>query len=751
MKFKRAGAAALAAVLSATSMGVYAFAEEDQKMKTEMTYVKQRIDIPESYSDFSYRTQTDYNSTKYVFTWSRKSETSGNVLDSITVGITGKVIKSVNIAHNTYLSDYYEDKISVPENGQNEWSASFAKMSDSKLLAAAKKYIKQINPTIYENIVIDEDSFSISLWGQNANLSFHRTANGLPVTGETGSVIVNKDTGELVNYNFQSYVNGATFSETKDTISVEDAQKAYMKLFPVELVYTLDYDWQDTRTYTPHLVYRQTKNGQINAFTGELSTFDDYKSYDNGDDDVVTNDVTVYEEDADDANPGTGAYGAAEKEVTFSQAEIEKLELENKLIKADAALDKLKKDGIFYVPAVSEVQYQNCYYNEFDKAYYREVNFVAHAGTTYVDANGEGEVVPLNDITLGQGDNDVWGSFAINAETGDLKYFYCYAPDNKSGMDEKESTEKATEILKKILGDETAKHFGELSVQYSNKVYNKYDPNTGRGVGTPRITSISFNANRVENGITCVSEYASLTLANNGYVTSFSSEYHNDIEYPAPEKIISQNKAYKNFFKQVGLGHKYRCAYRTDTKKVVTALVYAADSSLYIDAFTGKRTDYNGKPITEAEETGNYTDLENSKYKKYAEKLQKYGITLMDKDGRLNENETITAADFCGLISWADLDSYIIGQNSEIKDDTKLTRRLAAYILVASKYGTAIPDMTGIFKSKFSDVSDTNKYAGYIMIADASGMLTGNGDKYSPKAAFTRGEAIKVLYDLLSK
>ena len=51
MRFKRAGSAILAAALTATSVGIYSYAAEDQAMKAELTYVKQRLDIPEKYTN----------------------------------------------------------------------------------------------------------------------------------------------------------------------------------------------------------------------------------------------------------------------------------------------------------------------------------------------------------------------------------------------------------------------------------------------------------------------------------------------------------------------------------------------------------------------------------------------------------------------------------------------------------------------------------------------------------------------------
>ena len=724
MKFKRAGAAFLAAALTASSMGVYAFAEEDAAMKKALTYVKERLDIPEDLTEFNYRTSTENQSTRYRFTWSKEDENGGS---TINVAITGSVIKNVNI----YSYSNYEN---------NDWSASFAKLSDKKLLSACKKYIKQLNPSIYKNVEIDEDSFDISLWGNTATLGFHRTANGIPVTGQNGHVTVNKDTGELMNYYF-NWINGATFSDTKDVISVKDAQKAYKNLFPVELVYTLGYDWEKGE-YQPHLIYRQTSSGQINAFTGKLSTFDDYRSYDgDGDDDYAIETETADE----DANPGTGGGVDNGKNVSFSAEEIKKLEDESKLIKADKALKDLQELGIFNIPKQSQISSQNCYFNEQLGHYMRNVSFTGQS-SAYNDLNGDG--IGVATVNGYEEFYDVFGSFSINAETGELYYFYCWQQDNNSSLDEEETAKKAEKVAETMLGDKFEKDFGKLENTDTGRRWTKYDPNTGKGIGDPIITSKTYSANREANGIVCVNENISFTIGNTGYVTNYNLNYHDNIEYPAPDNIITKNKAYSKFFGQVELGLKHRCAYRTDTKKIVTALVYAADRDLMIDAFSGKLTNYDGSVITEAEKTGTYTDLKDSKYAKYAEKLASYGIVLMDNNGKLSENEAVTFGDLCKVLSFMNVNTRL---DADLKETDKINRRTAARLLVTAKYGKDIAELTDLFKVKFSDVQSNDPDIGYIAISDALGLITGSKDKFSPDTALTRGETLKLAYNCLSK
>lgn len=715
MKFTRSSAVIMAAVMAASAVGVTAFAEEDAEMKKVLTNVKERLDIPEELTDFDYRTSTQNGRNLYTFTWSTPAGSEDYQQYHVT--ISGKVIKSVNIYNNNY-----------------NWEPSFAKLSDEKLMEACKKYIKEINPTIDPQIAIDEDSFSISLYGEQATLRFHRSVEGHPVTGQTGSVTVNKDTGELMGYRL-NWVNGAGFSAPDGAISETDAKTAYEKLFDSELTYTTEYDWEK-KEYIPHLIYAQTESGQINAFTGEKSTFEDYDSY-AGDDSIA--EEADMEMGVAETTAASGANGIASKAVSFSENELAKLEQENKLIKAEDAMKTLRATGVLYIPEDAEITWQNCYYNERSGYYIRRVQFESNYAD-YIDLNGDDKIYPIDDVVYEEYRGmTVSGSFTINAETGELLSYYNYAPDDgTSSLDSAAAAKTAADAVKKLAGSKASK-FGTLEQKYTNTVGEK---------GSERTVSISYSANRVENGINCRSEGVSVEVGSNGYVTSYNLNYNEKVSYPKPTGIISKSEAYKKFFDQVNFELKYRCAYRTSDKKVVTALVYAADSDLLIDAFTGKRTDYNGRTVTDAELSGEYADIAGTAYEEVAEKLARYGITLMDDNNYLNADMTITADEFCGLLG-----NIGIGYDNieAISGTTKLNRRMASQIVVTAKYGKDVAEMASIFKSKFADVPENSAGIGYIAIADASGLITGKDGKFSPAVKFTRGDALMLAYNYLSE
>jgi len=307
--------------------------------------------------------------TRYSFTWDKQGE---NNYESVNVTICGKVITN-------YRHDKYEEDVDLETQ-----KYTFAKLTEKELTAKAEKWIKKLNPTVYKNIEIVDDSLRVGLSGENARFTIRRVSNGIPVSGQTGTITINKNTGELIAYNL-NWVMGAGFAKPEKAITTAEAIDGFKAEIPLELVYTTEYDYE-TKVYTPHLIYRQGIFGKIDALTGKLSTFEESYGFYEEDAEV--------EEDCDDDAVLDGEAGS--NKVTFTPAEIEKMEKEDALIKADEALETLKEMGIFQIADNSEISYSNCYFDDGYNAYIRYFNFEAHNNTYY--PIGEDPTVPVEPI-----------------------------------------------------------------------------------------------------------------------------------------------------------------------------------------------------------------------------------------------------------------------------------------------------------------------------------------------------------------
>lgn len=714
MKFKKITSAVLAAAMLIPSTCIVSYAEQDQAMKQALTYVKERITVPKELSHFNYNSRVVAGKTQYTFTW--ETVARNEQWQSLSVTIRGKVITS-------YYLDSWDD--------YSKDSYTFAKLAPEEIVEKAKEAVRTLNPTVCDYIEVD-DTPRISLWGDEARVTIRRVKDGVPVRGATGVVSIDKDTGELKTYSLD-WILGAGFADPSEAISKETAQKSFEKEFPLELVYTTEYDWENDK-FIPHLIYRQTKYGEIDALTGKLSTFEDsYYSYDDG---YVEEDTVDDDMDMDGANPSTGK---GDNSITFTEDEIEKLEQENKLIKADEAIKLIQDMGVFNIPTENvESTYSRCDYNEMLNAYTRYVSFQSNvSGYVSIDG-GDDPIEILDDVAEDVAEVSVYGSFTINAETGEVLSYSCwngYTGDTKL-TSEKKADKLLTSYFNKIAGNRAS----EFPLE---KTVINYGYEDSKNTAKPKMYTVSADISRYVNDIRCDSESASITVDRNGKVADFGITYY-EIEYPAPKNIISEEDAYKKYFEQVDYALRFRCALK-DNKKVVTAMVYASDDRLNIDAFSGDLVNYDGSEYYREIKNGKYTDLEGSKYKKIAEKLAIYGITLMDEEGRLNADEIITRAEFGSLISA--VGSY--GSAGD-KPDSALTRQFAAKMLTSRYLNENVAELP-IFRTSYSDVKKDSKYAGYIAVADALGLMSGKNGKFNPSGKITRGQALQLIYNILAK
>lgn len=704
MKFRRYASAmlALSVMLSGTSIVAYADSAAEEAMKKELTYVKQRITIPEDLSEFNYRKNTEYGRDTYNFTWSTDPVKYTTGHKEIDVRICGKIITS----YRRYDEDWSEEK---------EDAYTFAKLSEKELYNKAYKWLKILNPTVYKSIEIDKESLDISLLGDTARFSIQRVVDGVPVKGQNGSIVVDKNTGELISYGL-SWVMGAGFPDPEDTISKEAAMDAFREKIPVEKVYYAKYDWQ-TKEYTPVLIYRQTRTEQIDALTGELTSFEgSYFDY-YGDD--------FAEAECDEANPGTGG-------VSFTDKELEKMEKEGSLITAEEMLETLKKMDIFQLGETPCVSGSDCWF-EANRGYYiRDMTFVSEDMIYYVGEDNNG-------ISVQRERKVVTTAYAtINAETGELLNFSTSSGYTENGR--KLTTRNASGVLNKYLKTLAGNKAKEFRLEEPVISWSKTNKD-----GTPAegayVTHVYSDSQRYVHDIPTMSENVSIGVNNDGRITYYSLNYLG-IEYPKPDGILSEEEVYDSYFEQINYDLQYRLAIKKDV--TYTAVVYNPDYNLYMDAFTGKLTNSNG---TEIQKTAynEYTDLEDSKYKKVAEKLELYGITLRDENGRLNEDKPITRQEFSELM--INVGSWYYNRTGGEKE---LTRQFAAKILTNNIISEECAEIPGLFRSPFSDVKESSKYVGYIAVANAMGYMDGENGRFNPGAKVTRGEALMMLYNRLS-
>lgn len=715
MKFRKPASAMLAAAMLVSSTAIVSYAAEDAEMKAALTVAKERIEIPETYTEFNHYVRTSYGNKTYTFSWSAPDGTG-----AINAEVCGKVITSFTSNREDFAFDIIEDESAKPY--------TFAKLTKEELIQKATAAVKKLNPTVAKKIAVDPNGVRISLYGNDAYVTVNRVENGVKIAGQTGSVCLNKNTGEMTRF-YLSWIPGAGFKDSKEAIKKSAAQKGFQAEFPIEMHYVAEYDWK-TQEYTPHLVFHRTEFGQIDAFTGKKATFEgSYDYYENG----IDEEVAEAAMDDDVENPATGAA------VTFTDQEIAKMELEEQLIKPDQKLAEMIKSGIWSIPENAEISDFSTYFDSRANAYMLRASIRADAP---VYESIDEIPTPLADEEVAYDyERTYYGSVTFNAETGEITSFYGSDTNGKRALkSEKKARQLIEKYFKEIAGDKAK----EFPID-SEKVTLGFT-DLGKDALTENIVidTVSADTHRYVNGIVCEPESASIALDASARVSNYRMNYLG-LDYPKPKNVLEADAVYKKYFEQVEYELLYRVAYNNKKKRVETALVYNANAELTIDAFSGALVNSNGGART-VKKPDHYTDLdENSDLFAAAEKLALYNITLMDENGCLNADKAVTREDFSNLVRSIGVYYYDSSENGQ----KTLTRKYAAKILT-ERYSD-IAELPGLFSNAFSDVPADDKYVGYIAIAAAKGYMQGENGKFRPSAKMTRGEALMLVYNYLSR
>lgn len=670
----------MAVVMALTMIIPVSADSSDAGLKSAMTIAKQRFEIPEACTEFDYSKYTDSGRSYYDMQWHDK-----DYKQSVQIIVSGKIIFSV-----------YNNKQKITSS--NKSSVSFGKLSREEILAKAKSWIKQLNPTVYSQLTIDEDSFTSSIYGDSAVVKFNRTYNGINVYNNNGSVSIDKNTGDIYAFSM-NWCFGAEFNSDK-AISLSAAKKAIKSEYGLEPVYRIvaDYDKQQYNTY---LIYTQTTSGDIDAFTGKLSDFE-ANFYGNGFD-------CFAEEDAADENPTTGG---GDNGIDFTEEELKSIEANKNLLTVDEIEKLLKENSEIALTDKMNLNSSNLYHARFDEdTYYWNLQYRTKDWNNYlsvtVDAQS-GKIVFLNQ----------------NSDYSAVSTF-----DEAAAIKKAESFAKAQTDTKK---------FAEYKL-YSSELSSYPDTFTGKN----KINGIDVYYYRYVNDVRVANDYIHIFINSKQEISDYEYAY-TKVEFPSAE-MLTANQAFNKLFTQIEPTLSYKCNISNIDKKWVTttALLYSLDS-FTLDAKTGEMVDwYYCQPVQRDTNTyGNYTDIEDKALLEKAELLEDYGVALPTDSGKLNPDSNISESDFANLLNQARVWYY-----ASEKPAATISRQKALKSMISAIYGDDVTSISGIFKSPFTDVKDSSKYAGYCAVANAKGIVTGT--KFRPTDKLTKAEALTWVYNYI--
>lgn len=684
-------AMAMAGVTAFTSVGIVAYAdnENSEALAAAITTVKNRIDIPEDLTEFSYSVSKQNLKTVYYLTWSTPSNVS--MYNELSVQVCDSMILNYQ----------------APEDRSTDYTDHLAELTNDQLYKKAKAQLKKLNPTLSKVLKIDRDSIYVSLYGSSARFTFYRTKNGVPVQNDSGTIVLNKDTGEIISLSLDWHP-GATFQSAKTVISEDEAKEAYKNMIGLTPHYEFDYDYT-TQTTTARLVYSQSDYGRINAFTGKKSDFaaDGYFGEDFEDEDSET----ASEASADTGNPGAGGYTEQEK------AEINK---DLPYASKDAVVELLKSNEWFSYNDKMELGYSSLYTEKLNgkKTYYYDAYF-----TDENWSEEEEEVYEVEDYTASSEENiEPYHSIAItvNAETGEVQSYSYYDSSSSNYADSydlSKADSAAREVAKTLAGDKYGS-YTDYSSSVSSITRSYAD-------STELYTGSSHTWNRYENGFMVSGNTISVRFNSDMTLKRYSISY-TDVALPSPDSMLTADQVMDKFWERNTLDLYYLA--RVNEKKVKTVLVYGTDNSVYVDAFTGEDI-YTWMYDTENDLSG----ITDKTLLKMAQRLDDHGIAICDH--KFSEDDYVTNADLENALGTS-------STSGELTDNITRSAALIAFTRLVSS--DKVAKLKGIYKSPFSDISDDNPCVGYYAIAYAWGVFT--EDKLDATRYFTYGDLIRMVY-----
>ncbi len=681
------------------SLGVPAFATEDSEMTNAVTIAKNRLGIPEAFTEFSSSKYEAAGRNVYELMWSDTAENQSMISASV-------------LSSGEIVSYHYRD-------GERDYDKTgIAAYSSEEYLRIAKEWISKVNPSYLSELDFGAEVNIGGVHSYDVNLRFGRKVAGITVYGDYVYLTIDKYNGRVISMNSQ-WTHPEKIADAKDVISVDEAEKILGGMASLTLRYhRLNREKKAVLMYTP-----ERFGMMIDAFTGE--------------------EFTVEYVDSEEGDGGAGAAGTMNDSATNEKTEsaLTREELEN-IEEIESLLSKEKLSAMIakmYDAAISSFKVKSVDYRQTGNA---------ESGKKY-----EARVYLTN------GENES-ANAVFDAATGELKSLYTYLgynPDKKptkkrtdmKTVAERFVAEWASDVAEKahLFGEneeKTGGYFGfthnENGIEYqSNRVSVRVDESTGKILSFTKSwdKEIAFDSTE---GIISVEEATGKYIASAGaylcYIANKREMYASDNagELTLVYRFVDEAPAYVDA--KSGACYDWSMGQEEETPKkyelqadlrghwAEKAVKTLADNGIVISYDEKFRPD---EAITQ-KEIALLVDCFNGGYRPYEVTENEY-VSYID---RLVRQSVIKAG--------------------ERNPDKKVTREeCAAYLVRMFGFGSAA-ELSGIYKTAFSDEAAISAdKVGPVAIAKALGLVSGIGGKFNPKANVTRAELSMMLYNALDK
>lgn len=659
-----------------------ATANEDHARVLEL--IKKRLPNSNLFDEFDSSSYKSGGKISYDFYWYNSDDKENFTSMQATVSESG------------FITSYYYN-----DSSKETYSSkpTIKKIDTDYAMEKCALLVEKLNPALIGIFTLSPNN-TYDLNSRTHRFIVQRTENGIPVYGDTGFVTVDENADTILSFNM-NYTEGITFPDFQNTISKEDAQKAFAEKIGMTLLYETEYLQGEPAPFVAYKV--DASNTYINALSGETVN-------------PVNPKYDIYLNNKNESLMQDSATGGAKPE--FSEAELKELEKIAGLLNEDDACKMIKNDTALSVDKNASLTSSSLYSNGKDKYFYN-MRF--------------------------ETDESEYINVTFDAKTGEVQSF------NRSYSDYKNyEGKKADEALAK-------KYVAQLAPKY----YSVDDCGKYR---FEKCESNTFSFVRYENDIPFFYDKIQIRIApDNGEILSYSVS-HTDANFSYPDSILSRADACVKLFGQIDYDlFYYPACTKEDMEFCDTSyLLYMLDEEKNptIKADSGNLAfDY------ESEKMGEYTDISGHWAESIINELAKYSIGFSENEFRPDDVIVqkdfvallcaICAGYYPGIIgknynytsAYDNAENMNIIKEGEKAPEEAVTREKAAIYMVRAIDLEKVAELDGIYRSLYEDVTEN---IGYISILTGMKIVSGYNGCFNPQREITRAEAMVMIYNYLS-
>ncbi len=703
--------------------------------------IKLKLEIPQELSTFIGSHNDFTGSRVWSLRWSSEMyNIGGDTFKYIEVN-TDNAGNVLNYNSNLY-STYW---------GSTTFVKKLPKITPEKAGELAKRFTFMVRPDLYSDLSFEKGLKNYVLENDGSyRFTFNRVYKNIPYYGNSVNVLVNGENGSVMSFNCV-WSNNIKFPDSTKVIGLEAAKSAYKKNIGINLTCRKKYGTETSDTYLMYAPKPAEEVQCIDALKGVVTA-----------DNINENPYYRYENSVQDSNGG------------INNNDKIQLTLEDiKALDGVVSLDAAEK----YVRSIPEFGLEESFllvdFTYFKNNATGKYSIMLNFGKPLVmsDFNKSIPDEKLKAI-MASGEYGMKIDIEIDIKSKELLSFqttYLNGNNKTPVKDKAKVLNDAEKFLKKYKAGIYDQLEPVVSTNNSSLyMKDKYSYGLGEwGIKFVRkIKGVSFVDNWVGVEIDPVS----------GKLVTYTQVWDN-IDTISDEGVISLDKAYDIFYKDIGLELKYISIFdqaavsKEGNQAPELKLVYALDNSkpAFVDAKSGSIVklsngapfkengktmfkDIDGLPIkdkiVEMEDAGLL--FEEDRFKADEILLQKELIYILLKMGSYN----YYIRSFSGFGQQETDNLYRLAFNSKIiladekSPDRKVTREeFIKYVLRCAGYNN-IGDLKGIFLCDYEDKNDiSEENLSYASIAKALNLISGK--KFLPKKEVTRAEAVEILYGLV--